>query len=254
MTMTKTLTLGAFVWLLAGATAFADVRITMQNGRVTLVAKDATVRQILTEWARVGQTKIVNVERIPGGPVSLELQNVPEAQALDVLLRTVAGYLAAPRPTAVANLSLFDRIVVMPAAAGTRAPVATAAQAPTPTFQQPPQFQPPPQQAEDDGDDPRPTPNAATPNQNRAPIFNTFPQPQVVNPQAPNPQRAASPQGAMPGAPPAQQPAAASPFPSAPAGGVAVPGMVAPAPQPPPGQQPPLAPGQVRRPGGPGGQ
>ena len=50
------------------------------------MAKDATVRQILAEWARVGQTKIVNVERIPGGPLTLELNNVPEAQALDILL------------------------------------------------------------------------------------------------------------------------------------------------------------------------
>ena len=63
----------------------------MHDGRVTVVAKDATVRQILTEWARVGQTKIVNVERIPGGPISIELTDVPEAQALDVLLRSVSG-------------------------------------------------------------------------------------------------------------------------------------------------------------------
>ena len=55
--------------LLAGSTASADVKLTMQNGRVSISARDATVRQILTEWARVGQTKIVNVERVPGPPV-----------------------------------------------------------------------------------------------------------------------------------------------------------------------------------------
>ena len=59
--------------LCAVSTASADVQLTMQNGRVSIVAKDATVRQILTEWARVGQTKIVNVERVPGGPMTLEL-------------------------------------------------------------------------------------------------------------------------------------------------------------------------------------
>src|SRR5882724_68241 len=99
--------------LLASA-AFADVKLSMKDGKVTLVAKDVTVRQILTEWARVGQTKIVNLERIPGGPLTLELVDVPEAQALDVLLRSVAGYIAAPRSAGVANLSRFDRIVVMP--------------------------------------------------------------------------------------------------------------------------------------------
>ena len=55
------------------------------------------MRQILTEWARVGQTRIVNVERIPGGPVTLQLTDVPESEALDLLLRSVTGYMAAQR-------------------------------------------------------------------------------------------------------------------------------------------------------------
>src|SRR6266536_4733784 len=90
--------IGVAAWLLAGSAAFAEVQLSLQDGRVTLVAKDATVRQILAEWARVGQTKIVNLERIPGGPVTLEMSDVPEQQALDVLLRSLSGYLAAPRP------------------------------------------------------------------------------------------------------------------------------------------------------------
>ena len=77
--------------------ASADVRSPSTNGRVSLSARDATVRQILTEWARVGQTQIVNVERIAGGPITIEFTNVPEAEALDMLLRSVSGYMAAPR-------------------------------------------------------------------------------------------------------------------------------------------------------------
>ena len=135
----------------APSTASADVQLTMQDGRVSLVAKDATVRQILTEWARVGQTKIVNVERIPGGPMTLELNNVPEAQALDVLLRSVSGYLAAPRAGATrANLSRFDRIIVMPTLAGARPPAGAAP--PPPAFQQSPQFSAA-ARADDDDDD-----------------------------------------------------------------------------------------------------
>ena len=91
---------GCLVWLAAARPPSADVQLTIQDGRVSLVAKDATVRQILAEWARVGQTKIVNVERIPGGPVTLQLTDVPEQQALDMLLRSVSGYLAAPRAIA----------------------------------------------------------------------------------------------------------------------------------------------------------
>src|SRR5262245_26782531 len=132
----KLLTLTAAA-LLAASTASADVKITIRDGLVTIVATDATVRQIIAEWARVGDAKVINGDRIPGGPISLELTNVPEGQALDTLLRSVAGYLAAPRATLASDLSLFDRIVVMPTSSAPRAPVATA-----PVFQ-PPQFQQP---------------------------------------------------------------------------------------------------------------
>src|SRR5712691_7650870 len=101
----KTLLFAVVAWVLAASAASADVHVTMQDGRVSIVAKDATVRQILTEWARVGQTKIVNVERVPGGPVTLELTNVTETQALEVLLRSLSGYITAPRAVGVANLS-----------------------------------------------------------------------------------------------------------------------------------------------------
>jgi hypothetical protein len=223
----QTLSLGAAVLLGAASTASADVHLTMQNGRVSIVAKDATVRQILTEWARVGQTKIVNVERIPGGPMSIELNNVPESQALEVLLRAMSGYIAAPRPVDVANLSRFDRIIVMPTLAGARPPAGAAP--PPPPFQQTPQFTQP---VADDDDDEPPPPNIA-PQGGRGPVFNTFPQPQVVNPNGPM---------VMPnGQPPAQQPTSTA-QPSVP-GGVSVPGMIVQPPQPPPGQQ--VAPGQV---------
>src|SRR5438045_7361667 len=101
--------------VLVASTASADVQLSIQDGRVTLKAKDATLRQIMQEWARVGQTKVVNVERIPGGPMTLELNNVTESEALETLLRTLSGYIAAPRVAAAANnVSKFDRIVVMP--------------------------------------------------------------------------------------------------------------------------------------------
>ena len=81
---------------------------------MSLVAKDATLEQILTEWAKVGQTKIVNSKRISGGPITLQLTDVPEAQALDILLRDLSGYIAVLRTPPVAGLSRFDRIIVMP--------------------------------------------------------------------------------------------------------------------------------------------
>jgi hypothetical protein len=250
----KTLIFGLATALLAASPAFADVHLTMQDGRVSIVAKDATVRQILTEWARVGQTKIVNVERIPGGPVTLELNNVTETQALEVLLRTLSGYITAPRAVAAKNLSSFDRIIVMPTLAAARAPVAASSSAPPPVFQQAvPQFQQPVEDDQDDAPAPAPNvamplPNGAVPPQNRGPVFNTFPRAVEIAPQG------VLPGGIVPvngGVPQQGAPVTFPNSPTAPFGGVAVPGMIAPAPPQQPGQIQPGAPGQpVRRPGG----
>src|SRR3954467_8206521 len=122
---------------------YAGVRVSIANGMVTISATDATVRQILDEWARVGQARIVNVERLAGPPMSLELTNVPEAQALDTLLRTVSGYLAAPRAVAVPNASAYDRIFILPTSTGTPARTATSPATPSPTFTPPPFVAPP---------------------------------------------------------------------------------------------------------------
>jgi hypothetical protein len=231
--------------LLTASAASADVQVLLNNGRVSIVAKDATVRQILSEWARVGQTKIVNVDRIPGGPLTIELRDIPEGQALDVLLRSVSGYMAAPRQAAVANLSVFDRIIVMPTAVASR----PAASPQAPAFQQPQFQQPAPQPVDDDADEP--PANVQVPNQPRGPVFNSFPPPQVGGPNGP-----VGAPGVVPtGQNGVSQPAAFGSTPTGPAnGGVSVPGMVAPAPPPTsvssPSMQPPAP---QTRPGGRGG-
>ncbi|HSL23023.1 MAG TPA: hypothetical protein VK886_15945 [Vicinamibacterales bacterium] len=112
-----------------------ELKLTMTDGRVTLIADAVPVRTILQEWARIGQSRIVNGEKVMGAPLTLRLINVPEAEALDVVLRSASGYLAAPRPVPVANASLFDRIVILP----TSRPTTTTAAAPPP---QQPQRQP----------------------------------------------------------------------------------------------------------------
>jgi hypothetical protein len=242
--MLKSLTGAIGACLLTASAAAADVEVLLNNGRVSIVAKDATVRQILAEWARVGQTKVVNVDRIPGGPLTLELSNVPEGQALDVLLRSVSGYMAAPRQSLVANLSMFDRIIVMPTSVAPRP--AAAAQAPP--IQQPQFQQPAAQPIDDDADDQRP-PNVQAPNQPRGPVFNTFPPPQVGAPQLAPGTVPVVPGGA---AQPVNPPPTFGATPTMPAsGGVAVPGMMTPNPTASPGAAPPTMP---TRPGGRGGR
>lgn len=115
---------------MTAAPSRAQVRLEFRDGLVTLTARDTSIRQILAEWARLGQTKIVNADRIVAPPVTLQLVRVPERQALDIVLRSVSGYVAAPRPTDVPGASQFDRILVMATSvppANTPAPVSRPA-------------------------------------------------------------------------------------------------------------------------------
>lgn len=149
--------------LLVAAPLRAEVRVSMENGKVTVKANNATVREILAEWAKIGRARIINGERVTGAPITIELTNVPEGQALDIILRSVAGYMAAPRAASEPNASLYDRIMILPTSTAPR----VAASAPTapalPTF-----APPPPVINVDETDDPR----VQIP---RPPIFNAFP-------------------------------------------------------------------------------
>jgi len=122
----------AFVALVAvqpaGAQAPGGVSLVIRDGLVTLKADQASVRQILAEWERQGQMKVVGAERITGAPVTITLDKVPEGQALDIVMRGIPGYMAIDRTSAgaTASASRFDRLVVM-ARATTPVPAMAAA-------------------------------------------------------------------------------------------------------------------------------
>jgi len=120
--------LGVALVLPASAAGAGEVKIVLAAGRVTVMAENATVREILAEWARVGQTTLVNADRLTGPPITIQLQNVPEEQALDSLLRSAGGYILAPRPVPVAGQSQVASILIYPIAA----PPVSAAATPTP--------------------------------------------------------------------------------------------------------------------------
>ena len=121
---------------LAGAGEF---ELTIQQGRVTLVAQNAPIQDILAEWARIGQTTIVNGERLTGSPLTLQFFDVPEEQALETLLRSASGYVVAPRATPIPRASRFDRIFIL---VSSGRPSPRAVSAPTPRVLQPAQGQP----------------------------------------------------------------------------------------------------------------
>ena len=154
--------------LLIGVPAAAQaptVSIQFQNGYVSLQARNAPLRTILNEWARTGRTTIVNGDRVAGAPLTLELTNVPEREALATLLRSVAGYIVGARQVASTGPSAFDRIMIVPTSSVAPAPARvftnTPSAAPGPAAPQPP---PPPPVALVPGDPDEPGAPESGPN------------------------------------------------------------------------------------------
>jgi hypothetical protein len=114
-----------------------ELTLVFRDGRAKLSATNVPASRILAEWARVGRTRIVNADRLVGPALTLELEWVPERVALDTILRSAGGYMAAPRPGDVAGASVFDRILVMPASTQMAARPMPAP--PPPRFVAPPQ-------------------------------------------------------------------------------------------------------------------
>jgi hypothetical protein len=212
--------------LTAAPAAAQELKLSMADGRVTLSARDVPVQQILAEWARIGDTRIINGDKLMGPRLTLELVDYPEGRALDLILREAAGYMAAPRALNSPGPSLYDRIMILPTS---RPPAATAVATPPPYNRN---FipQPMPQPVEDDDREPA----------DQGPV----PSPAMVPQGSPMPGQPPLP-GAQPGQP-QQQPVFTAPRP----------GMMPP--PPPPGVVNPYAPPgtQVppRRPGGEGEQ
>jgi hypothetical protein len=229
-----------------------SVTLQFNAGQVTLSAQNAPVRVILAEWARLGGATIVNGDRVAGAPVTLELTGVPERQALDIVLRSVAGYMLAPRPAGSRGASAFDRILILPTSAAPRNPPAAAASAvprpvlPRPTIiaRQPEAGVEAPIDAGQDDIDPVAAQDPTALTQPRAGNPRPVPPPFVTRPPVQpgaepldpdEPDDAAEP---GPAAPAGVAPTPTNPF-GIPLGSSATPGIVTPVPQPQQQQQRP---------------
>ena len=102
----------------AAAPASAELELSFDAGRVTVVASDVPLAAILAAWKQVGHTRFVAADSLPARPVSVHMENVPEREALRVLLRAAGGYIAAPREAAPAagqpGRSAFAQVLIMP--------------------------------------------------------------------------------------------------------------------------------------------
>jgi hypothetical protein len=141
MTLTRVAALSALLFCCAGPAGAQSVKLEFRDGKVNLIAQNASLRAILTEWARLGGTQVVNMERLAGAPVTLQLTDVPETQALDIILRGTAGYIAGQRADAgpAGARSTLDRILVVPTA-GTASAVSARPAATPPPFGGPQRF------------------------------------------------------------------------------------------------------------------
>lgn len=233
--------IAAAIALVSGSASFAaagDLKLTLSNGRVTLIAQDVPLRQILDEWSRVGKTTIVNGDKLMGPPLTLQLIDQPEREVLDLLLRSASGYIAAQRAATIADASMFDRVMILPVSHG---PVGAAASTPTPFNNRPMTMQQMPMPVPDDDnpnvDQPQVYPPGIATSPVPGPIPANVPGTTQAPPGAQGPALTAPRPGMLP-APPAGQP---NPY-----GPPAVPGSIVP-------NAPGTIPPPFVRPGGPGG-
>ena len=120
--------IGAAIALGAVASAGGgEIRFTIGEGRVTLIASDALLGDILAEWGRAGDTRFVDAGELHQVPVSLHLVDVPEVEALRLLLRPAAGYLAVPRAPLTPGASVYDRIKILAVRSSSSMPRSVAA-------------------------------------------------------------------------------------------------------------------------------
>lgn len=90
------------------------LELTFNQGKVTLVARGVTVPEIMGEWARKGGSRVVNAEKIVGGPVTYEFHDVPEGIVLQSVLRSAAGFIAAPRrPGGPTGASELEQVMIL---------------------------------------------------------------------------------------------------------------------------------------------
>ena len=244
---------GLFLCVALPGQAQQSVSIEFSSGQVTLRAQNAPVRTILSEWARLGGSTIVNGDRIAGPPLTLELTGVPERQALDIILHSVAGYMLAPRRAGSTGASAFDRILIMPTSAAPRPTAAVTPAppgAPRPLLPQPQLIRPQEPIGVPDSDSdapeepdqgevpvpataPRPLPRVVVPQRPGQPPQPLGPEPQIIRPEDDQPEPE------QPPVTPGVAPTPGNPF-GIPFGSSGRPGVVTPVPQ----QQQPARPQQ----------
>lgn len=85
-----------------------------EGGRVTLVAQNVAVRDILAEWARQCGCYIVNADRMPGTlTMPVQFEQATQSDVLESLLRQAAGYVLTPKRAGSQGISNYETIFIL---------------------------------------------------------------------------------------------------------------------------------------------
>ena len=101
------------VTLAASPAAAQAPEVSFHAGRVTIAAREAPLAAVLDSWERQGGSRFDGAGRLADQSISVQLVDVPEREALRVLLRSAGGYVAIPRSIGQPGGSAFERIFIM---------------------------------------------------------------------------------------------------------------------------------------------
>jgi hypothetical protein len=105
----------------APAPPLASVQIGFSGGRVSVLAVNAPVSEVLTAWAREGRTQVFGAEYVTARRITINLNNVAEGDALAAIVGSPSWYTTVAREPAPSE-SALGRIVILPDAAKAAAP------------------------------------------------------------------------------------------------------------------------------------
>jgi hypothetical protein len=101
------------------------VHVSFDGGRVTIVATDALLADVLAEWSRVGGALIIGADRLPPVRASVNFTGVDEQTAINAIIGSAAGFVVAARDPSSAGVSMFARLVIVSGSVPAAAPTPT---------------------------------------------------------------------------------------------------------------------------------
>lgn len=89
------------------------LQLDVHDGLVWLNADHVSLGEIVRQWARTRDLRVVRPELLEGVVITLRLSGVPESEAVQILLRGVTGYVAVMDDTTAVPFPILKRLVLV---------------------------------------------------------------------------------------------------------------------------------------------